>query len=235
VQQWIARHGIETLPVGIVLFEPDWHHGVVGLVASKLKERLNRPVIACAPAGEGSDEIKASGRSVGGFHLRDALAQIDARVPGLLLRFGGHAMAAGLSLRRADVERFAQEFDAVAHAQLDRAALDALLQTDGELAASELCLDLAQQLRYGGPWGQAFPEPLFDGVFAIESTRALGENHRRMMLRCVDSAHVVEAVQFNIDAAESLPSRIRAVYQLDVNDWNDTQRLQLLLRHVEPA
>jgi single-stranded-DNA-specific exonuclease len=235
VQNWIARRGIETLPVGVVLFEPDWHHGVVGLVASKLKERLNRPVIACAPASEGSDEIKASGRSVAGFHLRDALAQIDARAPGLLLRFGGHAMAAGLSLRCADVERLAQEFDAVARAHLDRAALDAMLQTDGELEPDDLCLDLAQQLRYGAPWGQAFPEPLFDGVFAIESTRAIGENHRRMMLRCGDSAHLVEAVQFNIDATESLPPRIRVVYQLDVNDWNDTQRLQLVLRHVEPG
>jgi len=233
VQNWIARCGVETLPVGVVLFEPDWHHGVVGLVASKLKERLNRPVIACAPAGEGSEEVKASGRSIAGFHLRDALAQIDARVPGLLLRFGGHAMAAGLSLRRADVERFAQEFAAVARANLDRTALDATLQTDGELATADLCLELAQQLRYGGPWGQAFPEPLFDGVFAIESTRALGENHRRLMLRCMDSAQVVEAVQFNIDAAEALPPRIRVVYQLDVNDWNDTQRLQLVLRHVE--
>src|SRR5206468_8281753 len=98
VQKWILQHGGENLPFGVVLFDPDWHHGVVGLVASKLKETLNRPVIACAPAGAGSDEVKASGRSIPGFHLRDALVDIDARHPGLILRFGGHAMAAGLSL-----------------------------------------------------------------------------------------------------------------------------------------
>jgi single-stranded-DNA-specific exonuclease len=235
VQKWIAEHGVEALPVGIVLFEPDWHHGVVGLVASKLKEILNRPVIACAPAGERSDEIKASGRSIMGFHLRDALAEIDIRAPGLLLRFGGHAMAAGLSLRRGDIERFAREFDAVARTHLDSTALDALLQTDGELAASDLCLDLAQQLRYGGPWGQAFPEPLFDGVFSVESVRPIGENHRRLKLHIADCTRIFEAVQFNIDPAEQLPARIRAVYQLDINDWNDAQSLQLLLRHVERA
>lgn len=235
VRKWIALHGAEALPVGIVLFEPDWHHGVVGLVASKLKEILNRPVIACAPAGEGRDEIKASGRSIAGFHLRDALAEIDARIPGLLQRFGGHAMAAGLSLRRDDFERFAHAFDAVARKHLESADLDAVLSTDGELAAAHLNLDVARALRYAGPWGQAFPEPLFDGVFAVESTRALGENHRRMNLRCADSTRTIEAVQFNVDPAELLPARIRAVYQLEINDWNDTESLRLLIRHIETA
>ncbi|MEP6940624.1 MAG: single-stranded-DNA-specific exonuclease RecJ [Rudaea sp.] len=235
VHSWVAARGVENLPVGVVLFDPEWHHGVVGLVASKLKEILNRPVIACAPAAEGSDEIKASGRSIAGFHLRDALAEVEARAPGLLLRFGGHAMAAGMTLLRCDLERFVVAFDEVARARICEADLDAVLLTDGELSSSELSLELAQQLRFAGPWGQAFPEPLFDGLFDIESTRTMGESHRRLNLRCAQSTRSVEAVQFNVDLAQVLPRTIRAVYQLEVNDWNDRQQLRLLLRHVEPA
>src|SRR5207245_10999029 len=141
-----------------VLFDAHLGPGVVVLVASKLRGTLHRAVIACAPAGEGSDELKASGRSIAGFHLRDALAEIDARAPGLLQRFGGHAMAAGMTLQRTDVARLAREFDAVARAQLAPAQLDAVLFTDGELAAADFSLELAQQLRYAGPWGQAFAE-----------------------------------------------------------------------------
>jgi single-stranded-DNA-specific exonuclease len=235
VQTWIKQHGAQALAVGVVMFEPEWHHGVVGLVASKLKDLLYRPVIACAPAGEGSDEIKASGRSIKGFHLRDALAEVDARVPGLLLRFGGHAMAAGMSLRLAHIERFAQEFDAVARLHLSEDQLDAILYTDGELAAADLTLELAQQLRVAGPWGQAFPEPLFDGLFSVESCRVVGENHWRLKLRCGDSQQIFDAMQFNVDASTPLPSRIRAVYQLDVNDWNGMQSVRLLVRHTEPV
>ena len=235
VRAWIAARGVDKLPVGVVLYEAGWHHGVVGLVASKLKEILNRPVIACAPAGEGSDEIKASGRSIAGFHLRDALAEVEAQAPGLLQRFGGHAMAAGMTLRRGDLERFGAAFDRVARARIAATDLDAVVLTDGELTAAELTLELAQQLRVAGPWGQAFPEPLFDGVFAIESVRTMGENHRRLNLRCDDAARSIEAVQFNIDPTITLPTRIRAVYQLEVNDCNDRQQLRLLLRHVWPA
>ena len=255
VQKWIMQHGAEALPVGVVLFEPDWHHGVVGLVASKLKETLNRPVIACAPAGEHRIEkcvhgrslcdlcdqedrkniIKASGRSIAGFHLRDALAEVDARVPGLLLRFGGHAMAAGMTLHRADIARFAEEFDAVARARLSADQLDAILHTDGELGPADFTLELAQCLRDAGPWGQAFPEPLFDGVFAVDSCRVVGENHWRMKLRCEDTAQLLEAMRFNVEAGTMPPSRVRAVFQLDVNDWNGAQTLRLLIRHLESA
>jgi single-stranded-DNA-specific exonuclease len=252
VQKWILQHGADSLPVGIVLFEPDWHHGVVGLVASRLKETLHRPVIACAPAGDGSiekcvhgrtlcdlcdqedrrDTIKASGRSISGFHLRDALAEIDARMPGLLLRFGGHAMAAGMTLRRVDIARFAQAFDDVARARLAAEQLDAILYTDGELSAADFTLDLAQQLRIAGPWGQAYPEPLFDGVFAVESWRIVGENHWRLRLRLADSDLLLEAMQFNVEAHVPPPARVRAVFHLDVNDWNGTQSLRLLIRHL---
>ncbi|HST27988.1 MAG TPA: single-stranded-DNA-specific exonuclease RecJ, partial [Rudaea sp.] len=154
VEKWISARGADALPHGVVLFDPGWHHGVVGLVASKLKESLHRPVIACAPAGQHGDEIKASGRSIPGFHLRDALAEIDARRPGLIQRYGGHAMAAGLSLNRADLEAFGKAFDVVARSRLTADMLDAVAFTDGELDAQDFSLDLAQQLRYAGPWGQ---------------------------------------------------------------------------------
>ncbi|HEX7917492.1 MAG TPA: single-stranded-DNA-specific exonuclease RecJ [Rudaea sp.] len=235
VEQWLAQRGAQSLPVGLVLFEPEWHHGVVGLVASKLKERFNRPVIACAPAGEDSEEIKASGRSISGFHLRDALAEIDARAPGLLHRYGGHAMAAGMSLHRGDVARLAELFDEVARARIAPEQLDTVLLTDGELAAGDFSLELATQLRYAGPWGQAFPEPLFDGVFEVESCSIVGENHRRVKLRCASSAQPLDAMQFFAEVHVPLPARIRAVYQLDMNEWNGTTSLRLLLRHVEAA
>src|SRR5262249_5867307 len=159
---------------GVVLFEPDWHQGVVGLVASRLKDALNRPVVAFAPAGADGEELRGSGRSIAGFHLRDALADVDALAPGLLGRFGGHAVAAGLSLRRGDVGAFAALFDAVARRRLSPEQLDATLLTDGELDPGELTLDLARELRNAGPWGQAFPEPLFDGEFGLIQSRTLG-------------------------------------------------------------
>jgi len=235
VEQWLAQRGAQSLPVGIVLYESGWHHGVVGLVASKLKERFNRPVIACAPVGEGDEEIKASGRSIAGFHLRDALAEIDARTPGLLIRYGGHAMAAGLSLRRADVARFGAMFDAVARERIAPAQLDSVLLTDGELGSDDFTLELAECLRYAGPWGQAFPEPLFDGEFDVLDWRIVGEAHLRMRLRRDGRAEPIEAMWFGGYAGTSPPSRVRVVYALDVNEWNGTRKLQLLARHVEAA
>jgi len=233
VEQWPAQRGPQSLPVGIVLHEPDWHHGVVGLVASKLKERFSRPVIACAPASEGSNEVKASGRSIDGFHLRDALAEIDARAPGLLQRYGGHAMAAGLSLDRADIVRFGELFDMVARERIAPEQLDSVLLTDGELGADDFTLDLAEQLRYAGPWGQAFPEPLFDGEFVVIDWRVVGETHLRLRLLRDGLAAPVEAMWFGGYDGTPPPSRLRTAYALEVNEWNGTRRLQLLLRHVE--
>jgi single-stranded-DNA-specific exonuclease len=255
VEKWILQHGAESLPFGIVLFEPDWHHGVVGLVASKLKERFNRPVIACAPAGEGKIEkcehgrslrdlceqddrkniVKASGRSIAGFHLRDALADIDARAPGLLHRYGGHAMAAGLSLHRNDIPRLAEMFDAVARERLAPEQLDAVLFTDGELVAADFSLELADQLRFAGPWGQAFPEPLFDGEFALVDWRVVGETHLRLRLLLEGLSEPIEAMWFGGYDGTPPPSRLHAAYALDVNEWNGTRRLQLLVRHIEAA
>jgi single-stranded-DNA-specific exonuclease len=226
----VARAGAVDA-VGVALFDDTWHAGVVGLVASKLKERLHRPVIAFAPAGDDSDELRGSARSISGFHIRDALAAIDAGHPGLILRFGGHAMAAGLSMRAADFPRFAAAFDALARAQLDEERLQALLYTDGELAPGDCTLELARQLRRAGPWGQGFPEPLFDNVFDCVSWKTMGERHLRLQLRDPRDGSVMDAVMFNAYDGTPPPARVHAAYELTVNDWQGRESPRLLLRH----
>ncbi|WP_395681057.1 single-stranded-DNA-specific exonuclease RecJ [Dokdonella sp.] len=233
--RFVERYREDALPCGVVLHEPDWHPGVVGLVASKLKERLNRPVVAFACADEGGVELRGSARSIAGFHLRDALAEVDAAHPGLIGRFGGHAMAAGLSLPAANLAAFAAEFDAVARRRLDPAQLERSLWSDGELAPHEITADNARALRYAAPWGQAFPEPAFDNVFAVESWRAVGEKHLRMQLRHELGGDALEAILFDAVEVMPPPARVRALFQLDLNDWNGRERLQLLVRHIEPA
>jgi single-stranded-DNA-specific exonuclease len=227
---------------GVVLYRPDWHPGIVGLVASRLKDTLNRPVVACALAEPGATELRASARSVAGFHVRDALAAVDAREPGLILRFGGHAMAAGLCLALADLERFRDAFDAVVREQLGDAVAAAVLLSDGELAPADFAVELARTLRYAMPWGQGCAEPLFDNLFELDGWRVVGDGHWRLRLRLRPAAAAaaagnqpaLEAILFNA-VGERPPARLRAVYQLDLNDWNGRERLQLLLRHVEPA
>jgi single-stranded-DNA-specific exonuclease len=235
VAKFVAAHGSDAFPWGVVLYQPDWHAGVVGLVASKIKERLNRPVVAFAPGDDGGAELRGSARSIAGFHLRDALAEVDARCPGLIGRFGGHAMAAGMSLALAHLERFAAEFDAVARSRLDADLLERVLWSDGELAPCDLCFELGTALRYAGPWGQAFPEPLFDNVFRVDSWRVVGEQHLRLHLAIDGRAERFEAMMFNAGDAMPPPARVRAVYQLDVDEWNGTERLRLLVRHLEAA
>lgn len=233
IARFLARHGSDAFPVGVVLFEDDWHAGVIGLVASKLKERLHRPVIACAPAGDGSDELKASGRSIAGFHLRDALAEVDARTPGLIGRYGGHAMAAGLSLPAARLHEFAAAFDAVARRRIDAELLDPVLHTDGELLPHEYDLDLARQLRLAGPWGQAFPEPLFDDEFTVADWRTMGATHLRLTLKHRAVAASLDAVMFGGYTGTAPPARVRAAFALAIDDWNGRERLRLLIRHFE--
>jgi len=222
--------------VGVALFEPSWHAGVVGLVASKLKERLHRPVIAFAPASEEMpEELRGSARSITGFHIRDALAMIDARHPGLILRFGGHAMAAGLSLRTDDYPRFAAAFDALAREWLDDDRLQAVQHTDGELPPGAATLELARQLRAAGPWGQAFPEPVFDNLFECATWRVMGERHLRLSLRDPRDGSVHDAVMFNAYEGTPPPATLRAAYELVINDWQGRESPRLLLRYIEPA
>lgn len=220
--------------VGVALFDPGWHAGIVGLVASKLKEKLHRPVLAFAPAGDDSDELRGSARSIPGFHIRDALAEIDAKHPGLILRFGGHAMAAGLSMPAAEFERFAAIFDATARAHLDDDRLQAVVQTDGELDYRDHNLDLAKQLRFAGPWGQAFPSPVFENVFECASWKPMGTKHLRFQLRHEQGGAPLDAVMFSCYDGTPPPQRFRAAYELTVNDWQGRESVRLLITHLEP-
>lgn len=222
---------------GVCLFDESWHQGVVGLVASRVKERVRRPVIAFAAADPAT--LRGSARSVAGVHIRDVLDRIAVRHPGLISRFGGHAMAAGLTLERARLDEFARAFDAeVARWTGARAAADAV-ETDGELALAEIALATAEALRAGGPWGQAFPEPSFDGVFRIGSARVIGERHVKMWVEPESSGRSFDAVVFNhfeAGAPGALPEGlVQLVYRLDVNEYQGERRLQLLVDHLLPV
>ncbi len=225
---------VDTL--GVALFEPHWHAGVVGLVASKIKDRLYRPVVAFAPAGEGdASALRGSARSIPGFHIRDALADVHARHPRLIRRFGGHAMAAGLSLDADRFEDFAQAFDAVARERLATRTLQPVLWSDGELAPGECNLDLARALRRAGPWGQGFEAPFFDNVFECLEVRPMGIGHRRLKLRDPRDGAVLDAVMFQVPDAMDFPARLRAGYELAVNDWQGRESARLIVRHIESA
>lgn len=219
--------------VGVVVFDEKWHSGIVGLVASRLKENLYRPVIAFAPAGEGSDEVRGSARSIPGFHLRDALALVDVRNPGLIPKFGGHAMAAGLSLKIKDVGRFKSEFQKVAKELLSEEQLTAVVYSDGELPPGYLNLDFAKYLQRCGPWGQAFPEPVFDNVFYVDDFRVLSDKHLKLDLIDSRDGSSAEAIFFNGYKGGDPPTQVRLAYELNINRWRDTERLQLMVRHLE--
>ena len=208
------------------IHKPGWHAGVVGLLASRLKERLNRPVFAFA--ADSADRLKGSGRSIAAFHLRDALDLVDKRRPGLLERFGGHAAAAGVTLRSGGLDEFRAQFEAVARERLCAADLSQQIETDGELADADLCFDFAQLLRTQ-LWGQGFPEPRFLGRFTVEAQRVVGERHLRLTLGC--GGRRVAAMRFG--SADPLPATIRAVYRMDVNEFQGSSTLQLILDHVE--
>jgi len=225
----------DEAPHAVCLFDADWHPGVVGLVASKIKENLHRPVIAFAPAEPGSDQLRGSARSIAGFHIRDALAAIDAAQPGLIIRFGGHAMAAGLSLERAQLPAFERAFSAIARSLLDEQMLQSELLSDGELRAEEFDRRHAEALRDGGPWGQAFPEPLFDGRFEVIDSRKVGERHLKLSLRAPGRAQPIGAIHFGGWREQALPRHIHAAFQLDTDDYQDRRGIQLILRHWEPA
>jgi single-stranded-DNA-specific exonuclease len=228
--------GLALDAIGISLFDAAWHHGIVGLVAAKVKERRHRPVVAFAPAGEG-DQLRGSARSIAGFHIRDALAEVDARCPGMIERFGGHAMAAGLTLKLAHFARFAEVFDAVVRERIAPEGLQPVLASDGELAPEEFDIGLACQLRMAGPWGQGFPAPLFDNVFECIECKSMGNDgtHRRLRLRDPRDGCVHDAVWFGADGDLPLNAPLRVAYELVVNDWQGRESLRLLVRHWEPA
>lgn len=226
-----------SLPAGVALFDPAWHPGIVGLVASRIKERVHRPVIAFAP-GEGG-ELRGSARSVEGVHVRDVLEAIDAREPGLILRYGGHAMAAGLSLQADRLPRFVAAFGEEVARWLSPAQMRGVLESDGELAPAEIALDTAQALADGGPWGQGFPEPLFDGEFEVVESRVVAERHLKLWARAARAAPPVEAIAFgHFDAAQApavrAGERVRLAYRLDVTTFGGSPRPELKVELVEP-
>jgi single-stranded-DNA-specific exonuclease len=222
-----------ALPAALCVHDAQWHPGVVGLVASKLKERTHRPVIAFAPGEPGGTQLRGSARSIPGLHIRDALAAVDCAHPGLIERFGGHAMAAGLSLPLAALEQFRHAWLAQVERMLDPAWLLAELLSDGELAAHELDRHHAELLRDAGPWGQGYPEPLFDGVFEVTGTRIVGERHLKLRLR--HGARLLDAIEFGGAQTDPPSPRIRIAYRLAPDDYRGGDAIQLLVVHREPA
>ncbi|BBR19404.1 ssDNA exonuclease RecJ [Klebsiella sp. WP7-S18-CRE-02] len=223
------------LPGGLAMYHPEWHQGVVGILASRIKERFHRPVIAFAPAGNG--QLKGSGRSIQGLHMRDALERLDTLYPGLMLKFGGHAMAAGLSLEEARFEEFQRCFGELVTEWLDPALLQGEILSDGELSPQEMTLETAQALREAGPWGQMFPEPLFDGRFRLLQQRLVGERHLKVMVEPVGGGPLLDGIAFNVDTAAWPDNGVREVtlaYRLDINEFRGNRSLQLIIEHLWP-
>ncbi|EGL8957457.1 single-stranded-DNA-specific exonuclease RecJ [Salmonella enterica] len=225
----------ETLPGGLAMYHPEWHQGVVGILASRIKERFHRPVIAFAPAGDGM--LKGSGRSIQGLHMRDALERLDTLYPDLMIKFGGHAMAAGLSLEEHKFEQFQQRFGELVTEWLDPALLQGEVISDGSLSAAEMSMEVAQLLRDAGPWGQMFPEPLFDGRFRLLQQRLVGERHLKVMVEPVGGGPLLDGIAFNIDTTCWPDNGVREVelaYKLDINEFRGNRSLQIIIDDIWP-
>ena len=236
----------------VCLYQANWHQGVIGLLASRIKEKLYRPVIAFAPAKDGlSDfemrdgefELKGSGRSIPGFHLRDALDLVAKRIPHVLTKFGGHAMAAGLSIKQKHLAEFQRVFEQVADELLTPELLVNQVVTDGAPLPNEYNINLARQLRFMAPWGQNFPEPLFDETFKVANYRLLGadKNHLKLTLQVPNSHQLVDAILFGIDrhgisaASLSQLQNVHIVFEMDVNEFRGESNVQLIVRHLQFA
>jgi single-stranded-DNA-specific exonuclease len=223
-----------SLPLGLCLFDESWHQGVVGLVATRVKDRVHRPVVALARAD--SATLKGSARSVTNVHIRDVLNAVATRHPGLIEKFGGHAMAAGLTLRAARLDEFRAAFDEEVRRWMSIDDTTGVVYSDGALTRNELTIEIARLLREAGPWGQAFPEPLFDGCFGVRAARVLGDRHLKLEVQDGDGPGC-EAIAFrhfdHDDAPEVRPNcRVQLAFRLDVNQWNGAERLQLVIEHL---
>lgn len=222
------------LPSGLCLFHEEWHQGVIGILASRIKERFHRPVIAFAMADD--TYLKGSARSVKGFHIRDGLDAVATRYPELIQKFGGHAMSAGLSIKRSKLEDFIIAFDEEVCRHLSEEDLRGSVWSDGELEPTDLQLQLAESLRHAGPWGQGFPEPVFDGEFLLVNRRIVGEKHLKLQVRAQGVSMPIDAIAFNTvdDHWPTTVSSVKLAYKLDVNLFRDSRNLQLMVEHVEP-
>lgn len=231
IVQRLQRRG-QPLGPALCLYEKGWHEGVVGLVASRIKEAYHRPVLAFAASEDG--RIKGSGRSIPGFHLRDALEAVATANPGLIDKYGGHAMAAGLSLAAENLEPFRQAFMEFATRNVDDSMLQQTLLTDGPLNPDELSLDSAWKIMNAGPWGQQFPEPVFEGCFRVVDTRILGGKHLKMRVRDPHSGRDMDAIAFGQTGPENLlpGAEVQLVFRLDANEYRQVTRLQLVVDHL---
>lgn len=222
------------MPRGLCMFDESWHQGVIGILASRIKDRFNRPVIVFAPGQEG--ELKGSARSIPGLHIRDLLALMDAQHPQLIMKFGGHAMAAGLTIARTVLDQFKEIFAEMVANQVTEAELKHYLMSDGELQLDELTLDIAALLRDAGPWGQAFPEPLFDDIFRVIEQRIVGDKHLKLKLGKENKT--IDAVAFFIDTQQWPNHRcqfIHAAYRLDINEYRGRRQIQLIIEYLKPV
>jgi single-stranded-DNA-specific exonuclease len=221
----------EKLPLGLCLFEPDWHQGVIGILASRIKERFHRPVIAFARSGEG--QLKGSARSVSGLHIRDALDAVAVGHPGLIEKFGGHAMAAGLSLAEAGYPAFSAAFNEEVSRHLSVDDLTGVIYSDGELSDQELSLDTAQLLRDASPWGQGFPAPLFEGDFRVLGYRVVGEKHLKVTLQRQHGRGQIDGIAFNTPELPADCRRVHVAYRLDANEFRGIVSPQLIVEYIE--
>jgi len=225
----------QDLANSICLFEPNWHQGVIGIVASRIKDRYYRPTIAFARSDSGF--LKGSARSIKGLNIRDLIDEVSRKEPGLVGQFGGHAMAAGLNLEEANFERFAELLEQVVSQHVDEETLQAKNYSDGELEQQEFSLEVAQALRFAGPWGQSYPEPVFDGVFDLVQQRLVGEKHLKMVVNPRGMPeHLIDAIAFNIDLdlwPNNDKRQVRLLYKLDVNHFRGQQNVQLLVDELE--
>ena len=233
----VEQLGLEdkSMPAALCLFQPDWHQGVVGLLASRIKEKYHRPVVAFARGDNG--ELKGSSRSIPGLHIRDALDAVATQNPGLITKFGGHAMAAGLSLTEDKLAEFEQAFQQQVAELISEDDLQARLVTDGSLDAHQLSMHTAELLRDAGPWGQQFPEPCFQGDFHIVQQRIVGEKHLKLVLAPQNQPEIaIDAIWFNIDTAR-WPNHqaeiVHCVYRLDINEFRGVENLQLMVQHLQ--
>ncbi len=227
------------MPFGVCLFNEDWHQGVIGILASKIKDKLHRPVIAFAKDKDGF--IKGSARSISCVHIRDVLDTIAGQHPSLIDKFGGHAMAAGLSIKETDFEEFKQAFDQALKRFVKAEDLNGSLHSDGELTAKELSFGLANDIQKAGPWGQGFPEPQFDGEFELVESRIVGEKHLKLQLRIQAQGKaqgkIIDAIAFNFtdEAWLKKPERVHTVYRLDINEFRGRRQLQLMIENIMPV
>lgn len=221
------------LPYGMCLYNADWHQGVIGILASRIKEKFNRPVIVFADDNESI--VKGSARSIKGLHIRDVLEHISSKHPGMIIKFGGHAMAAGLSLNKSDFKKFEKSFNAVVQQQLSDDALQGVIESDGELQGEDFSLLLAESIRNSGPWGQGFVEPVFDGEFEVIDWRVVGEKHLKMELQSADAEQPISAIAFNFPASlmQESDGYIHAAYRLDVNEFRNRKTVQLIVEYFE--